>query len=211
MNGLPRVITLFFVTFCVRVQGFGESESVTPASRSPASDLESNPILKPRAAGAATPKRPRAMSDAMAARFAEVLPKPPPPSPAAAPAPPEALVEEARSPVLRLPRYFVREDRLPPLNEAQMLTKEGRRALELKRHPGLILSEGQHFFSWAEEMAQEDLAIQRDKEMGDLFDLLPTNGGHAKALKNATPRRSNSWVETGGSFQQHRRGTERVP
>ena len=192
MTGLPRALVPLAASCMLHAVSFAE----TP----PASESAPNPIIKPSPAPRPAPARQRSVSDATAARLQEVLPKMPAPSPesAAEAARATADVEVARSPILVMPHFFVREDRVH-LDDRQLLTPEGRRALELKRHPGLFLSEGRLFYSWAEEIAQDEMRAERAKEMADLFSLLP-NGEKTREIKLAVPTHSNSWVDQGGSY-----------
>lgn len=80
--------------------------------------------------------------------------------------------EPAPEGVLRLPRYHVRDRRLPALKERDLLTPEARVELGLKRHPGLRIG---NFFGLnrgiAAAMVEEEFAAERNRELQDLYAL----------------------------------------
>lgn len=98
---------------------------------------------------------------------------------------------------------------MPVLNDNQMLTIEGQRASELKRHPGLLLSPAKYFYDVSKDMLDEERAIDRKRELIDLASLLP-QGDSAQDQKyrkivQEVFTRTQSWVDTGGSYQDRRR------
>ncbi len=80
--------------------------------------------------------------------------------------------EPAPEGVVRLPRYDVREGRLPNFKEREILSPTARVDLYLKRHPGLRIG---NLFGLnrgiASAMIAEEDAIDRRREMADLLSL----------------------------------------
>jgi hypothetical protein len=155
-----------------------------------------------RAASADQTKRPRVISPEMATRLVATTPKfVPPPEPGTAPSP----APEAREPdrplnqILRLPPYLVAEPKLAPTKERDVLTKKGKLAIALKKHPGLKFGP----FAWlnngiALEMYEQDVAAERRKEEADLWSLYSVTPGTPPETvrvldRNAT--RSNEWID----------------
>lgn len=117
--------------------------------------------------------------------------------------PPEAIAvavassennESAPDGVVRLPRYDVREHRLPNFKEREILTPTARVDLYLRRHPGLRIG---NLFGWnrgiASAMIGEEDAIDRRREMADLLALA------AFADSQPRPKDDGDSVEPGGA------------
>ncbi len=142
---------------------------------------ETSPLLKePASAGTPSLARPtatRAISPQVAELLAAAAPKYSPPE--AGPAKPvETAPEETDQPrnrIIRLSPYIVRERRPLELKERDVLTAKGRLDLALQRHPGLRLGSLGPLTNnrWAYAMLEEELALERRKEMLDLLSLLP--------------------------------------
>lgn len=137
------------------------------------------------------PKRDRAVSDSLAASLAASMPKyNPPPKPR-----PEDEdvdlrdVDKPRNGIIRLPKYIVRERKLPELSNREMLTPDGRLDLAFKRHPGLLFG---NFFNLNAgiglAMLAEEQQIERNSEMADLAELARlADTAREPPPKNAAP------------------------
>jgi hypothetical protein len=174
-----------------------------------------NPIVAPQPAGdkgAEFVIRPRAVSPATAAMLAAAAPRF---QPVAAPAQPthesvEEVPDKPRNGIVRLPRYIVREPRVPALSEYQVLTPKGKVELALKTYPGLRFGSFWIFRNdgIALAMLEEDVAAERARELAELTSLLPTNGPSPdseqgrkqRLIRDAlTPRSSWTNMSTGGT------------
>lgn len=151
------------------------------------------------------------MSGAVAAQLAASAPAFKPAEAKPAPAAPVELPEEKpRNTIIRLPRYIVEGDRPPVLKSRDLLTPPAKVALGFKRYPGLHIG-SLPFLSnagWAREMIEEDLALERKREMSDLVSLLPTGPAQDKQVKEAVQQmvsQTKTWTDTGGSYQEQKR------
>jgi len=141
------------------------------------SAAESSPILKdPPAQNAVTPAKPaapRVISSQVAALLAAATPKYTPPDPAAAKLVEPEVTDPPRNGIIRLSPYVVRELKLPLPPERDILTAQGRLDRALARHPGLRAGPFASLNNvWAAAMLEEELGIERQKEMLDLLGLL---------------------------------------
>lgn len=120
----------------------------------------------------ATPRRQGLKPEAVAALKA-ALPKYVAPKTVAAPASAEdETPEELPGGILRLPEYFVTEDKIRAFSEYEMLTVQGRIDLALKRHPGLKLGPfaGLNAGPGLAMLAEEE-AIAKRRRAAELFEL----------------------------------------
>jgi hypothetical protein len=96
------------------------------------------------------------------------------------------------------------------LKSRDLLTPPAKVALGFKRYPGLHIG-SLPFLSnagWAREMIEEDLALERKREMSDLVSLLPTGPAQDKQVKEAVQQmvsQTKTWTDTGGSYQEQKR------
>jgi hypothetical protein len=143
---------------------------------------ETSAVLKdPLPAPSAPPVARRTLSAGVAEKLAAVAPKyvpPPAPPPQAEVAPDSREADKPRNGIVRLPSYIVQEEKLPAMKERDMLTPQGRLDLALKRHPGLRVGSFGVFKNdfWAGALLEEELGIERQKEMYSLTSLLPGAG-----------------------------------
>ena len=116
----------------------------------------------------------RAISPEMAAKLSAVATNaaaassalPPPTAASAAPA-------SDSSDAIKLTPYVVQEDRLPEFKEREILTPKGKLELARRRYPGLI---GPFSDKAALAMLEEDFALERRKELGELQGLAELSG-----------------------------------
>lgn len=94
-------------------------------------------------------------------------------SPAVEPANPVAGTDKPKNQIIRLPTFRVGEPKLPvPKSELEVLTPKGRVELAMARRPGLkfgplaFLNQGV-----ALAMLEEDLAVERRRQMAELMSL----------------------------------------
>lgn len=140
---------------------------------------DASPLLVvPAAPPALLPPAPRAISPEAAAKLAALAPKfsvadTPVPNPAAR----ERDPDRPRNTIIRLPNYIVTEPKIKMPKQREMLTPKGRLELALKRYPGLrfgnigfLRNDG-----IALMMYEEDLRLERMREMADLLSLLPAS------------------------------------
>ena len=159
------------------------------ASIAGAADLA--PSAGPAAVSVAPPSPPlrHATSSATAAKVSAGLPKFSPPKPAAAESPDQRDADQPRNGIIRLPKYIVRERKLPELSNREMLTPDGRLDLAFKRHPGLLFG---NFFNLNAgiglAMLAEEQQIERNSEMADLAELARlADTAREPPPKNAAP------------------------
>lgn len=140
---------------------------------------DASPLLAvPAAPPALPPPAPRAISPEAAAKLAALVPKfsvadTPLPDPAARDPGPD----RPRNTIIRLPNYVVTEPKIKMPKERELLTPKGRLELALKRYPGLrfgnigfLRNDG-----IALMMYEEDLRLERMREMAELLSLLPAS------------------------------------
>jgi hypothetical protein len=143
---------------------------------------ETSPVLKdPAPALSPPPVALRTISAGVAEKLAAVAPKyvaSPAPQPASETTPDAREADKPRNGIVRLPSYIVQEEKLPAMKERDMLTPHGRLDLAYKRHPGLRVGSFGIFNNnvWADALLEEELGIERQKEMYSLMSLLPGAG-----------------------------------
>jgi hypothetical protein len=175
----------------------GEGESIrTYAGQHPILNL------KPRPSAPRTLPRARQISPETAAKIRSVLPEVVRTTPEAdAGTDAQPMIVDDPSVVL-MPKYFVNEDKVPAIKPRDTLDRDGRRVLGIKRHPGLVLNFGKYFYSWEEEIVQEEFAIERAKEISGMLGLSMIERAAVRQLSSPRPA---TWSETGGSYQAQRR------
>lgn len=211
MCRLPRCAPALAYGFAVALSAAeppGPSTSAaTPDAASPPARASGtptqHPILivapRPRPTPFETPAaRPRLISPETAARLAAVAPKF---DPARAPSTQSEGPLPLDEGVLSLERYIVEGERPPNIKERQFLTPETKVKLGYKRNPGLKIGSLPFLNNdaVARDMLEEDLELERRREMGDLHSLLPTQA------KVRTRKPAKSWAETGGSWAERKR------
>lgn len=127
-----------------------------------------NPPKKPVPAERPRLSASRAISPELAQKLASVVPPYLARNPAPANANPAATTEEeaARNGIFLLPRFEVRDSKLPALHERDMLTEVGRQELARKRNPGLGSFRNS---AWIQALNEEEFGIQRQREMHELM------------------------------------------
>ncbi len=205
MCRLPRCALAFVSAFAIALNAAepptppaaGGSEP-PPATPGP----PAHPILNiaPRARPSplvAPASRPRLISPETAARLAAAAPKFD--AQAAQRRPVTALpLDEG---VLSLERFIVEGERPPNLKDRELLTPETKIRLGYQRNPGLKIGSLPFLNNdaWAREMVEEELELERRREMSDLRGLLP------KQTKVPGGKAAKSWAETGGSWAERKR------
>lgn len=185
---LPAFVSVVVALSTARLAAQADSTppnpDVSPAPPTVSAPVAPAPDSTPPPADASAPGTPRtrAMSPEIAARLSEKMPKFTPSSPpVSAPAspivqapPPEIRdADKPRNTIIRLDPYQVIEAKPPAFKERELLTPKGRLDVALKRYPGLKFG-GFWIFSnngVALAMYEEDLAIERRKEMKELYSL----------------------------------------
>lgn len=110
---------------------------------------------------------------------------------------------ETSADVVQLPTYIVREDKVPDFKERDLLTRAGKLALALKRHPGLnipFLGNG----GIALGMLEEEFRLERIAEMKELNGLYSDDAGIPARDTRPLLMREASWIDTGGSHAASR-------
>lgn len=94
--------------------------------------------------------------------------------------------EKPRNTIIRLPEYIVRDPKVPPIKEREVLTPKARLELARKRHPGAQVG---NFFGLnngiALAMLAEEERLERKREFEDLASLtrLSDSAAHAKVKR----------------------------
>lgn len=212
MKRIPRVF-VSLAAACTAVCASGAAEPSVPSTVSPA-EVASNPLLAPVSPPPPQPQRQRTVSTTTARHLADAAPKFAPPTEGQAQetssARREATEDRPQNAIVRLPSYVVQGERVPDFKRREMLTPEGKVELAEKRHPGLRLGSVSLLNDKvAMAMLDEDDALERKQEMVELYALAATGNPVAdKRLREYLDEmflRTNSWTDTGGSFQQQRR------
>lgn len=146
-----------------------DTEEPPPAGSPPA--LAAQPANDGPASTAASSSADHALSRATSERVVSGLPKFSPPKAKAEESEATDLREtdKPKNAIIRLPRYHVRERKIPDFKNRELLTPEGKLDLAFKRHPGLKIG---NIFGLnrgvAMAMLAEDEAYERRLEMEEL-------------------------------------------
>lgn len=124
------------------------------------------------------PAAPRAISPETAAKLSAIAPKyaaPPAKSDSTVIAPgpsKETEIVKPRNTIIRLPEYVVRDPKVRPIKEREVLAPDGRLELARKRHPGVRVG---NFFGLnngvALAMLAEEERLERKREFENLAEL----------------------------------------
>ena len=77
--------------------------------------------------------------------------------------------DQLRDAIIQLPRYEVRDRKLPVFRERELLTAKGRVALAYERHPGLRVGPLSSLNAkWGLAMLEEEQALERAAELTEL-------------------------------------------
>jgi hypothetical protein len=143
------------------------------------------------------------MSAGIAAHLAEKLPKFTPPGPVAGTAGSPVLkvassepreADKPRNTIIRLDPYQVLEAKPPAFKEREILTPRGRLDVALKRYPGLKFGNLWIFnnYGLALAMYEEDLALERAKELMELSSLASLPSERAAVQRELSDLQVNS-------------------
>jgi hypothetical protein len=145
--------------------------TVTPAAVA----AEFSPTVEVRPPAARAPAI-RVMSPEVSAMFAISAPKfTPPPLAALIPTVDTTEPDKPRTGIIRLPQYFVEEQKIPAFTYRELLTNEGGVDLAYKRHTGLrigAIGPNKNDF-WAKALLEEEMGAERAKEMFELTRFAP--------------------------------------
>jgi hypothetical protein len=169
---MSRVRPAFLLVFATGLTA--TAIAAEPAEAKPAAN-EASPVV---ATPASAPVAPRAISPATALKLTAPIPKfvatpTRDERTAAAPSAPATEEIKPRNTIIRLPDYVVRDAKVPAIKEREVLTPSGRLELARKLHPGIRvgnlfgLNDG-----WALAMLAEQERLDRQREFGDLADLM---------------------------------------
>lgn len=210
MRSFPSLLILA----AVATVAAGQSASNQPPTTSaPETNAAAKFPLAPAASDPAAPStpaaptaRPRAISPETAAKLSAVAPKFTPAKPVESKAA-ELVdlreIDKPRNGIIRLPQVMVQEQKLPILNDRELLTLSGQLELAYKRHPGLHLGslKSASNNAYAMGMLAEERRLERMSEMSEIIGLYqfsdPKTGAALKTQANTVFLRSSEWVEGG--------------
>ena len=136
-----RIPWLMPAFFALGLASAGRAQATTPAPEPAAAEpAKAAPAAEPDATPAPS-KRPRVMSDEVAATLATGMPKYNPPKPVEPKAeedlPDLRETDKPKNTIIRLPKYVVKEPRPPVFRERDLHTKSEMADIALKRYAGL--------------------------------------------------------------------------
>lgn len=205
-----RSLLLTSLALSLAGAAWGQSKSERPAGPTADSTGEKFPLapsLSPPSVPAPAPAaRPRAISPETAAKLSANAPKFNPPKPNEGQAeelPDLREIDRPRNGIIRLPQVMVQEQKIPFLNDRDLLTLSARLELAYKRNPGLHLgslksaSNDRVALGTLEEIRR----LERMSEMSEIIGLYqfsdPKTGAALKTQANTVFLRSSEWVEGG--------------